>query len=66
MQRVALVAGCAYDSSRQLAHHHAVGALGRWFRSLDTGANVEFKVTQRYFGHMRPSGVAKKPTGNWP
>ena len=37
-----------------------------WFRNLDTGANVEFTFTQRYYGHMRPSGVAKSPTGNAP
>jgi RHS repeat-associated protein len=37
-----------------------------WFRNLDTGMNVEFKFTQPYFGHMRPSGIAKSRAGNTP
>jgi hypothetical protein len=37
-----------------------------WFRNLDTGQNVEFKFTQRYYGHMQQSGVAKSTTGTSP
>jgi hypothetical protein len=34
-----------------------------WVRNLDTGMNAEFKFKQRYYGHMKPSGQAKSPTG---